>query len=88
MPIHSTARWSAPSSSRCATGTLDRGRSDDETTAAPVAKYPDKFVGFAYADPRRADRMELLRHAVEDLRLKGAKFGPIYNGVVRSDTRV
>jgi hypothetical protein len=32
--------------------------------------------------------MELLRHAVEDLRLKGAKFGPIYNGVVRSDTRV
>jgi hypothetical protein len=62
--------------------------SDDETTAAPVAKYPDKFVGFAYVDPRRADRMELLRHAVEDLRLKGAKFGPIYNGVARSDTRV
>ena len=35
--------------------------SDDETTAAAVAKYPDKFVGFAYVDPRRPDCMELLR---------------------------
>jgi predicted TIM-barrel fold metal-dependent hydrolase len=41
--------------------------SDDETTAAAVAKYPDKFVGFAYADPRRPDCMELLRHATRDL---------------------
>ena len=29
--------------------------STDETTAAAVAKYPEKFVGFAYCDPRRAD---------------------------------
>src|SRR5690606_20633391 len=32
----------------------------DETTAAAVAKYPDKFVGFACVDPRRPDYMELL----------------------------
>ena len=37
--------------------------SSDETTVAAVAKYPDKFVGFAYLDPRRPDFMERLRHA-------------------------
>jgi len=61
---------------------------NDETTAAAVAKYPDKFVGFAYVDPRRADCMEMLRHGIEDLGLKGAKFGPIYNGVPLSDPRL
>ena len=62
--------------------------SNDEVTAAAVAKYPDKFVGFAYVDPRRPDCMELLRHAAEDLKLKGVKFGPIYNGVALSDPRL
>jgi len=61
---------------------------DDETTAAAVRKYPDKFVGLAYIDPRRGNCMELLRHAVEDLGLKGAKFGPIYNAVALSDRRL
>jgi predicted TIM-barrel fold metal-dependent hydrolase len=61
---------------------------DDETTAAAVARYPDKFVGFAAVDPRRPDYMELLRHAVEDLGLRGVKFGPIYNGVPLSDPRM
>lgn len=62
--------------------------SDDETTAAAVAKYPDKFVGFAYVDPRRPDYMAKLRHAVEGLGLKGVKFGPIYNGVSLDDPRM
>jgi len=62
--------------------------SDDETCAACVAKYPDKFIGFAYVDPRRSDCMDLLVHAVEDLGLKGVKFGPIYNGVPLSDPRL
>ena len=62
--------------------------SDDETTAAAVAKYADKFVGFAYVDPRRADCMDRLEHAIEDLKLKGVKFGPIYNGVALSDPRL
>eukprot|EP01036_Dinobryon_divergens_P008073 gene8073-10781_t len=61
---------------------------NDETTAAAVAKYADKFVGFAYVDPRRADCMEMLRHGIEDLGLKGAKFGPIYNGVHLGDPRL
>ena len=61
---------------------------NDEITAAAVARYPDKLVGFAYADPRRPDCMELLRHAIEDLGLRGVKFGPIYNGVALSDPRL
>lgn len=62
--------------------------SDNETTAAAVAKYPDKFVGFAYCDPRRPNYMDELVHAIEDLKLKGVKFGPIYNGVALSDPRL
>ena len=62
--------------------------SSDETTVAAVAKYPDKFVGFAYLDPRRPDCMERLRHAIEELGLKGVKYGPIYNGVPLDDPRI
>jgi predicted TIM-barrel fold metal-dependent hydrolase len=61
---------------------------DDEVTAAAVAKYPDKFVGFAALDPRRPDAMALLEHAILDLKLKGVKFGPIYNGVSLQDPRL
>ena len=39
----------------------------DEVTAEAVAKYPEKFVGFAAIDPRRPDTMELLVHAIETL---------------------
>src|SRR6478609_4484863 len=48
---------------------------NDEVTAAAVAKYPDKFVGFAAVDPRMPNCMDLLVHAIEDLKLKGVKFG-------------
>jgi uncharacterized protein len=61
---------------------------DDEVTARAVAKYPEKFVGFACIDPRMPDCMDLLVHAVEDLKLKGVKFGPIYNGVSLLDPRM
>jgi predicted TIM-barrel fold metal-dependent hydrolase len=62
--------------------------SDDETTAAAVKKYPAKFVGFAYVDPRRPDALVLLQRAVEDLGLRGVKYGPIYNGVPLDDPRM
>ncbi|KKC38086.1 amidohydrolase [Devosia epidermidihirudinis] len=61
---------------------------DDEVTARAVAKYPEKFIGFAAMDPRRPDYMDLLVHAIEDLHLKGVKFGPIYNGVSLLDPRL
>ena len=61
---------------------------NDEVTARAVARYPDKFVGFACIDPRMPDCMDLLVHAIEDLKLKGVKFGPIYNGVSLLDPRM
>jgi predicted TIM-barrel fold metal-dependent hydrolase len=61
---------------------------DDEVTARACARYPDKLIGFAAVDPRRPDCMELLEHAIEDLHLEGAKFGPIYNGVSVLDERM
>jgi predicted TIM-barrel fold metal-dependent hydrolase len=61
---------------------------DDEVTARAVRKYPDKFIGFAAVDPRMPNCMDLLVHAIEDLGLKGAKFGPIYNGVSLLDPRL
>jgi predicted TIM-barrel fold metal-dependent hydrolase len=63
-------------------------QSEDATTAACVAKYPDRFVGFAYADPRRPDCLERLRFATGELGLKGVKYGPIYNGVPLDDPRM
>lgn len=61
---------------------------DDEVTARAVAKYPDKLIGFACVDPRMPNYMDLLVHAIEDLKLKGVKFGPIYNGVSLLDPRL
>jgi uncharacterized protein len=61
---------------------------NDEVTARTVAKWPDKMIGFAAVDPRRPDAMDLLVHAIEDLKLQGVKFGPIYNGVSLLDPRM
>ena len=61
---------------------------DDEVTARLVAMDPKKFIGFACLDPRMPDCMDLLVHAVEDLGLRGVKFGPIYNGVSLLDPRL
>lgn len=61
---------------------------DDEVTARLVARDPKKFIGFACIDPRMPNCMDLLVHAIEDLKLKGVKFGPIYNGVSLLDPRL
>lgn len=61
---------------------------DDEVTARLVAHDPKKFIGFACLDPRLPNCMDLLVHAIEDLKLKGVKFGPIYNGVSLLDPRL
>ncbi|MBV9813379.1 MAG: amidohydrolase family protein [Acetobacteraceae bacterium] len=61
---------------------------DDAATARLMALDPGRCVGFAYADPRRPDAMELLRHATGTLGLRGVKFGPIYNGVGVLDGRL
>jgi predicted TIM-barrel fold metal-dependent hydrolase len=61
---------------------------DNAVTAAAVERYPDKLVGFAYVDPRRPDCLEQLRHDIGVRKLKGVKYGPIYNGVPLSDSRL
>ena len=61
---------------------------DDGAVADAVARYPDKFVGFAFVDPMDAGYMERLTHSIEGLGLKGVKSGPIYTGVPLSDPRM
>ena len=61
---------------------------DDRVTAEAVKKYPNKFVGFAYVDPREPDCLKNLRHSIEGLGLQGVKYGPIYNGVALGDPRM
>ena len=60
----------------------------DEATADAVARYPDRFVGFAYLDPREPDYLERLRRSVAEHGFKGVKYGPIYNGVGLGDERM
>lgn len=59
----------------------------DEYTADFVAKAPAKLIGFACCDPSQPNYMEELRHGIENLRLRGVKIGPIYNGVDPRDPR-
>ena len=79
----STARSSSP----CATAT-PRGRGRRRDDRGQLAEYPSDSLASPDADPRRPDCLDLLRHAIEDLGLKGVKFGPIYNGVHLSITRL
>ena len=60
----------------------------DETTAAAVKQYPDKFIGFACVDPTEPGALETLRHAHKTLGLRGVKMGPIYQKFGLDDPRV
>jgi len=61
---------------------------DDAVTIDAVRRYPEKFTGFAYVDPRRPDALERLRRSIEEGGLEGVKYGPIYNGVPLSHPRL
>ena len=52
----------------------------DEYVAQFVAQAPEKLVGFAGCDPTQPEHMEELKHAIERLKLRGVKMGPIYAG--------
>ena len=60
----------------------------DLVVADAVKRYPEKFIGFAYVDPRVPDYMDQLRYSIKKLGLKGLKYGPIYNGVALDDPRL
>jgi predicted TIM-barrel fold metal-dependent hydrolase len=59
----------------------------DEYVADFVARAPARLVGFAACDPTQPGYVEELVHAVEDLRLRGLKMGPIYAGFDPRDER-
>jgi len=59
----------------------------DEYVAQFAARAPDKLIGFACCDPTQPAYMDELTHAVEDLRLRGVKMGPIYAGFDPRDPR-
>jgi predicted TIM-barrel fold metal-dependent hydrolase len=59
----------------------------DEYVADFVARAPARLVGFAACDPTQPGYMEELVYAVEDLRLRGLKMGPIYAGFDPRDER-
>jgi uncharacterized protein len=52
----------------------------DDYIADFVSRSPARLVGFAACDPTQPGHLDELRHAIEDLGLKGLKLGPIYAG--------
>ncbi|MEC8261058.1 MAG: amidohydrolase family protein, partial [SAR324 cluster bacterium] len=61
---------------------------EDSTVVKAVQKYPDKFVGFAYFEPREEEALKKLKVVIEEHGLQGVKYGPIYNGVPLDDPRM
>ena len=59
----------------------------NEYVAGYVARHPEKLIGFCSVDPQDPDAVEQLDHAVETLRLRGLKMGPIYQNVATTDPR-
>jgi predicted TIM-barrel fold metal-dependent hydrolase len=52
----------------------------DEYVAEFVAKAPHKLIGFAACDPTQENSLAELSDAINRLKLKGVKMGPIYAG--------
>lgn len=59
----------------------------NEYVADYVGKNPDRLIGFCSVDPQDPDAVEQLDHAVQTLRLRGLKMGPIYQNVAPTDSR-
>ena len=62
--------------------------SPNEYIADYVRAHPEKLIGFAAVDPAQDDVREILGHAVDDLKLRGAKLGPIYQNIHPMDERM
>jgi len=60
----------------------------NESVADYVAAHPEKLIGFAAVDPARDNVRDVLEHAVDDLKLRGVKLGPIYQNIHPLDKRM
>ncbi|MCL4783785.1 MAG: amidohydrolase family protein [Bryobacterales bacterium] len=59
----------------------------NEYVAEYVAKHPEKLIGFASVDPQDPDAVDQLDDAIQRLKLRGLKMGPIYQNVAPTDSR-
>ena len=59
----------------------------NDAVAEHVQRAPDRLIFFGSPDPAQENYMEELVHCHRDLRCKGVKLGPIYQGVHPHDKR-
>jgi predicted TIM-barrel fold metal-dependent hydrolase len=59
----------------------------DQFVADFVANAPDKLVGFAACDPTQPEYLDELSFALDTLKLRGVKMGPMYAGFDPRDER-
>jgi uncharacterized protein len=60
----------------------------NEYIADYVRSHPEKLLGFAGVDPTHDNVTATLEHAIEDLKLRGVKLGPIYQNLAPMDERM
>ncbi len=62
--------------------------SPNEYIADYVRTDPGKLIGFAAVDPAHDNVQEILERAIDDLKLRGVKLGPIYQNIHPLDERM
>jgi predicted TIM-barrel fold metal-dependent hydrolase len=60
----------------------------NEYIADYVKTQPNKLIGFAGVDPTKDNVHDVLEHAIEGLKLRGVKLGPIYQNIHPLDERM
>lgn len=60
----------------------------NDFVAGFVRRFPEKLIGFASIDPQEPSYMVELERAIEDLKLRGVKLGPVYQNVHPMDKRM
>jgi uncharacterized protein len=60
----------------------------NDFVAQYVANHPEKLIGFASVDPNETNCLDELRRAIEGLKLRGLKLGPIYQNIHPMDPRM
>jgi predicted TIM-barrel fold metal-dependent hydrolase len=61
---------------------------DEASVAEAVAHHPTRLVGFFMVDPSAADAADRVRHAIDELQLRGICLFPAMHHVPLSDDRV
>jgi uncharacterized protein len=60
----------------------------NEYVADYVRLHPEKLIGFASVDPAHDPVRDTLEHAIDDLKLRGVKLGPIYQNLHPMDAKL